>query len=166
MRLFFAFALAFAIFALPKPSKAQIYETLDAPTLATIFQDLGYRAQIEDPDGPNSRVQSSANGVGFTVFFHSCDEGALRCSSIRYYFGFNPSEFFTLEMANSWNIAKRYGRAVMTSNRRMVLVYDINIDNGVTAANFRESFDIWQELQSTFIDYIRQEVSDIRDAQP
>ena len=55
---------------------------------------------------------------------------------------------------NQWNEDQRFGAAYVAGDGQVILHWSVNIDGGITRANFEDSFDIWRLTLGEFSDHI------------
>ncbi len=148
--------LAFAVsvlFAAATGVNAQQTVTADPNTIAEIIKDEGFRAGIKSDSSGNPRITSTSQGVRFSIYFYGCENGR-NCDSIQFQAGFDFNDPQPADVVLRWNREKRFTRAVLTDNGDPIIRLDVNLDGGVTRANFQDTFDIWTILLGQFRDHI------------
>ena len=125
--------------------RAQSVITADPAVIAGVIKDLGFRAGIKSDSSGNPRITSTSEGVRFSVYFYGCNNGR-GCDSIQFQAGFDFNDPQPQDLVARWNSAKRYTRAVLTENGDPIVRLDVNLDGGVSRANFEDTFNIWTIL--------------------
>lgn len=125
----------------------------NAQAILAVLQGLGYRALLNADSDGDPRIDSASQGVNWSMYFYGCTNG-VDCQSVQYSAGFNLRNGIAMQTINTWNRTKRYGKSWIDDENDPYLEMDINLDGGVTEANFRDSLDIWNEILADYLVHI------------
>ena len=130
---------------------------------ASLLQDQGYRA--EPTQGRyQPLIYTGMAGRRVAIGFYDCREGA--CGSVEYRLVFTKDDEFTLDLANAWNIRKRYAKAHVAEDGSLILQADFDLASGVTAAGLRASVQRFQQMVGLFDQFLRERADLARAARP
>jgi hypothetical protein len=118
-------------------------------TLAGMMAAIGYAAEAgSDPAAGTPLIRGRIGQSAYTIHFYECD-GARFCNSVQFEAqGPRPPDT-AFDRINAFNARWRYVRAV-DDGATLRLLMDVNLDAGVTAANFEDTLDIWRQLLARF----------------
>ena len=146
-------AAAVVALGLAGPAGAQTVDASDAGRLMKIIQGLGYGAQLTTDAAGDPMIVGKAEGVEFRVMFYRCTAGTA-CRVIQFRAGFDLADGSTLEAMNDWNRENLFGSAYLDAEGDPFVDYAVNLDFGVTRANFEDSFDWWLVVLRDFKSHI------------
>jgi hypothetical protein len=132
---------------------APLVDATDAEGLASLIRGLGYRATVEKDGVGDPMIMSSAGGTDFAIYFYGCTDGA-DCKWLLFKVGYDLDDGTTGESINAWNAETIFGRAYLDDEADPWLEMSVNMDGGVSRANFEDSFDWWEVILSGFEDHI------------
>ena len=139
--------------ALATPLAAEQLHARDPGRLAQVIQDLGYRARLETDSVGDPMIVSSAGGTDFSIYFYGCTNNR-ECKSLLFKVGFDLVDGTTLENVNAWNETTLFGRAYLDDEQDPWLEMAVNLDGGVSQANFEDTYDWWEVVLRQFEDHI------------
>jgi hypothetical protein len=120
---------------------------------ASILQDQGYRA--EPAQGKyQPLIYTGMAGRRVTIGFYDCREGA--CGSVEYRMVFTKDDDLNVELANAWNVRKRYAKANVAEDGSFMLQFDFDLSNGVTTGALRGSVLRFQQMVGLFDQFLRE----------
>jgi len=135
------------------PLVAETVDATDPARLAQVIQELGYRALLDTDNVGDPLITSSVAGTEFSIFFYRCNDNT-NCKVVLFKVGYDLSDGTTAEVINAWNEANLFGRAYLDDENDPWLEMPVNLDGGVSRANFEDSFDWWEVVVSKFQDHI------------
>ncbi len=157
MRAFFLAAVFAALISHVLPVRAQTVDAGDPDAIAAILQDLGYRAKVETTASGAPRIESSAGGKFFYIYFVGCNEGR-NCKAINFSTYWIFDKKVPIERANAWNLEKFVGKAFLDKDNDVFLQFFVNLDKGgVSRENFEDTIDWWQLALGQFGEFIREQ---------
>lgn len=121
----------------------------DPERFVEIVRDAGYRAVLETDGAGDPMVVSRMAGLNTTLVFERCTERAA-CRLVRFTTRFIQDDPPSLEAINEWNRTKLLGKAYLDGEGAAMLIYEVNVENGVAVDNFRSSIDWWDLLLNEF----------------
>jgi len=127
---------------------------VNAEQMATIVQDMGYRAEVLTSNDGKKRIRTRIGGWNVTVSFYSC-EGQENCKSIGLRTFFKNDANKGPSFTNDWNRDKRFAKAYIDSDNDLNIEYDILLRNGVTKGNLRAYFDVYEDQLKEFVEAIK-----------
>jgi hypothetical protein len=147
-------ALAGAMLMLAGVAGASGQETIDgsnADEILNIARGYG-SATLTTQDNGDPRLDGKIDGVQYYVLFRNCTNNTA-CEDLNFYAGFLDNKP-TLEAINAWNRDKRFAYAYLDFDLDASIVYDVNIEYGVTPKNLDATFSIWSHVLNQYADYI------------
>jgi len=139
--------------AIAKGSTAQTLATINGPEMQSLLQDWGYKAELTETNAGNPMINSSIEGLNYSIFFYGCDSQDV-CGSIQYSTWFTLNNPVPADTVNDWNRTKRFGKAWLDQDGRAYLQMDINVAGGVSRDNLHEWLDWWGIGVSEFATFI------------
>ena len=114
------------------------------------LQMLGYKAVLEKADDGRPKISSAASGYKFDIHFYDCKEN-VDCSSLQFRIWFNKEAYFSPDLANKWNLNKRFvTMAYDPKDSMMTLSYDVSTDGGLNQVQFADTIDWWDTMLGEF----------------
>jgi Putative bacterial sensory transduction regulator len=136
----------------PGPAPALTGGLVDASSpqaLANLMQQAGYRAVLTTDNVGDPKIESSAAGADFSIYFYGCENGQ-NCLSLQYTSGYDLPDGASLGLMNDWNGTKRFGFAYLDNENDPFLNYDVNMSYGVSEQNFLDSLSLWDSILADF----------------
>lgn len=121
--------------------------------IAGLMQQAGYRAVVTTDNVGDPKIESSAAGADFSIYFYDCENGQ-NCLSLQYTSGYDLPDGASLGLINDWNSTKRFGFAYLDNENDPFLNYDVNMSYGVTEQNFLDSLSLWDTILADFHSHI------------
>ena len=142
-------ALAFvAALALPASAMAadRIVDLSSVEGVASLLKEAGYKAEIKKGEDGTSYIVSGMNGYAFNVNFYGCtnDKG---CDSIDFYTWDKKEPFFSPEMANEWNVSKRFLKVAIDKDGDLSEYLSFSTLGNMTFANFKDYLDWFGSME-------------------
>jgi hypothetical protein len=149
-------ASAFADESLPagSASEAQIVDGTDPTALVEIIQDLGYRANLEVDGEGDPMIRSSVGGTQFALVFYGCSEQHDNCQILLFKAGYELNDKVGMDVINQWNATRLFGRAYLDEVSDPWIELVLNMQGGVTRAQFEKTFEWWEMSVGEFEDEI------------
>jgi hypothetical protein len=158
----------------PKNAKAPAAATSDLvldltlESLRDFVQEAGYRVETVK-DGQTSFLRSATNGLAFDIRLGNSFAGAAdRHADIALVALFAVRGTLPLELINSWNRSRRFGRLFLDQpvpdQTFLVFCQDISVAGGVTARQLRAQIEIWDGLIQQLVPWLREELGKIAPA--
>lgn len=119
------------------------------------LQDAGFKAQLGTDSQGDPKIDSSASGYSFTVYFYNCTNNT-NCGSLRFATLFEDDGTNTPELANMWNKDKRFAQMSAQDNGALLLAYDVTTVGGLNQQNFADAVDWWQVMLSEVRNFFNQ----------
>lgn len=107
--------------------------------------DAGLTAKLSTDSQGDPSIEGEADGYKYDVFFYGC-EGGKQCDSLQFQISFSAGPDNTLELANKWNIGKRFLQAGVRANGVLAFSYDLTTVGGVHADNFDDVLVWWSVM--------------------
>lgn len=138
----FVIAAAFAALC-GAEAAAQTVGASDPEGVAAALRDLGWRAShAVDAEG-DPMVESSIEGVDYTIFFYGC-EGGRNCTALLFSAGFDLADGATLASMNDWNSGRLVGAAYLDAENDPFLQMFVTTVGGLNHENFGDVVDWWR----------------------
>lgn len=146
-------SIALATVVAGQGAMAQEVVTAVPEVLAQLVRDEGYNAKLGIDGTGDPKIEGRVGQTEYSIFFYGCDAGK-NCTSITFSAGYNLANGMTDAAVNDWHRRKRFTKVYLDDERDPFLQMDVNLDRGVTAENFRDSFDLWRLLVEDFEEHI------------
>jgi hypothetical protein len=135
-------------------SYAQKVDASDPAQIASILQDLGFRAKLEATPDKTPRIESSSGGKFFYIYFVGCKDG-VNCKAINFSTYWIFEKKIPIETVNAWNLEKFVGKAFLDKDGDVFLQFFVNLDRGgVERTNFEDTMEWWQLALGQFSKHI------------
>ena len=125
----------------------KVFNGMTLAEMAAYMQSLGLRT--EQPKGADTVLISSAGGWRFVVYMAGAP-GEAAFTNVQLYAS-HEDRAFTVDDGNAWNNDKRFAKAHSDNDGYPVIEYDFFVD-GITEANLRRIFTMWEVLMSLFME--------------
>lgn len=145
--------IALAMVLAGKGAVAQDVVTAVPEVLAQLVRDEGYNAKLGIDGTGDPKIEGRVGRTEYTIFFYGCESGK-NCTSVTFSAGYNLADGMADAAVNDWHRRKRFTKVYLDDERDPFLQMDVNLDRGVTAANFRDTFDLWRLLVEDFEEHI------------
>lgn len=136
----------------PGPSPALTGNMVDATSpqaVADLLQQAGYRAVVGVDNIGDPKIDSSAAGVDFTIYFYGCENGG-NCQSVQFSSGYDLEKGTSFQAMNDWNSTQRFGYAYLDNESDPYVNMDVNMAYGISADSFIDSLALWEQVLSDF----------------
>ena len=143
-----AAALAAAVMVAPV-AKADEGRRVTGPQVATLLQDMGYRATVAVDGEGDPMVETAMGGVDVSVYFYDCVDGA--CGSLQLMVGLDLAQGTTAAVVNAFNRRKRYSHAYLDDENDPFLAFDFEVLHTDADAHIRSQVDLWEALLGEFL---------------
>lgn len=146
-------AAAAAGAAMAQPPSAErvrggMFDASDPAGIARFMEKTGYRVELRADAKGDPVIAGRTSRTDYLIQFYEC-EGGLYCNSVQFLAQAAKPASLNGETANAFNARWRYVR-VTYDQAQVKLQMDVNLDAGVTADNFEDTLDIWQQLVEIF----------------
>ncbi|MGL4319896.1 MAG: YbjN domain-containing protein [Paracoccaceae bacterium] len=121
--------------------------------VADILQQEGYRAAVGVDNVGDPKIDSSAAGVDFSIYFYGCDNGK-DCQSLQFSSGYDLERGTSFQAMNDWNSTKRFGYAYLDNESDPFLNMDVNMSYGISPDNLRDTLAVWEQVLADFHTHI------------
>jgi hypothetical protein len=111
-------------------------------TVAAAMQKAGYQAKLDKDKTGDPMISSAASGYNYDIWFYGCDKNT-DCDSLQFQISFLKDDTNTVDLANVWNKAKRFGQANIDDKGRFVVSFDVTTIGGLTPKNFEDVVAWW-----------------------
>lgn len=134
-------------------ANAESVDATDPAQLTQVIQDLGYRAQLKTDNTGDPMITSSVAGTEFSILFYGCTDNAA-CKVLLFKVGYDLPLGTTDQTINAWNADNLFGRAYLDDEDDPWLEMPVNMDGGISRANFEDTFDWWEVAVAKFQQHI------------
>ncbi len=115
----------------------------DPQTVVNAMQEAGYKAKLTaSKTSGNPLINSAAAGYNFEVQFFNCTI-MTACKSLAFLISFDDDGTNTPELANQWNDVNRFSTMSVSSDKNLILAYDVSTVGGLNSRNFEDLLDTW-----------------------
>jgi hypothetical protein len=114
--------------------------------VVSALQGLGYKAVLgKNDNNGNPKIDSAASGYSYTLYFNNCEKNAA-CADLQFLVSFTDDGANTVELANKWNLDKRFLQASVDDKKTFYAAYDVTTVGGLTQKNFADVVDWWSQM--------------------
>ncbi len=125
----------------------------DPENVASLMQDLGYKASLGTDNVGDPLISSSAHGYDFDVLFYDCTDNT-DCKAVQFSAAFDLTDGMSLTKTQDFNRERRWVKVYLNDESDPRVEMDYNLRGGVTVENFNDTFDWWLILMEEFVEYI------------
>jgi len=140
--------------AVARSEGADLVDARKPEALVRIFQDLGYRADLQTDGEGDPLILSSVGGTRFSVVFYGCSDNHDECEILLFKAGWELEHKVGMEVINHWNATRLFGRAYLDEVMDPWIELVLNVRGGVTRAQFESTFEWWESSVGEFEDEI------------
>jgi type 1 fimbria pilin len=130
-----------------------LVDATNAQAIAELLQQEGYRAAVGIDNVGDPKIDSSAAGVDFTIYFYGCDNGQ-NCQSLQFSSGYDLERGTSFQAMNDWNSTQRFGYAYLDNESDPFVNMDVNMSYGISPDNLRDTLAVWEQVLSDFHTHI------------
>lgn len=154
---FWAFALAATAMTPPAAAGAadRVVDVSSVKGVAALLQEAGYKAEIKKGDDGGAYIDSSTNGGGFQLIFYGCKNDA-GCDSFEFYSYFKKESFFSTELANEWNVKKRFLKVAIDKDGDLAEYLYVSALGSMTYDNFKDYIDWYASMDSELNGFLKE----------
>jgi len=149
-----AFGLAMAA-PIGAQAADRVVDVSSVDGVAALMREAGYKAEIKKGKDGSGYIQSGVNGGDFQVFFYGCKEDK-GCDSFEFYSFFKKEPFFSAEMANEWNVGKRFLKVAIDKEGDLSECVYVSALGNMTYANFKDYIEWYASMDSDLASFIKQ----------
>ena len=151
--------LALALASMTTPSVAtaadRVIDVSSVKGVAALLQEAGYKAEIKKGDDGGSYIESGVNGSDFQLIFYGCTNDA-GCDSFEFYSYFKKEPFFSSDMANEWNMKKRFLKVAVDSDGDLAEYLYVSALGNMTYENFKDYIDWYASMDTQLGAFIKE----------
>jgi hypothetical protein len=118
-------------------------------TVQSIAKETDRSAKLGTDSDGDPKVTSKVDGVKYVVLFYGCTNGK-DCKSLAFSASWEGTQGATLELLNTYNAEKRYGKAFIDKDGDLTLDMDVEIEHGMSKRNLKEAFVNWEASVRAF----------------
>lgn len=140
--------------AIATTGAAQNVDASDPERIASILQQMGYRAALLSDVYGDPMIATSAAGGDIQIYFYECMENR-DCKAIQFSAGFDLEAPIPASKINEWNREYRYGQAFVDEEGDPFVHYTLNLrGGGVSVGNLENSVKIYETVLNDFKAFI------------
>jgi hypothetical protein len=121
--------------------------------IVALMQEAGYRAALTVDNIGDPKIESSAAGVDFSIYFYGCTKAA-NCRSLQFSSGYDLERGTSFQTMNDWNSTQRFGYAYLDSDSDPYVNMDVNMAYGISADSLADTLGLWDQVLSDFQKHI------------
>ncbi|MFN3615223.1 MAG: YbjN domain-containing protein [Rubrimonas sp.] len=144
---------AVALLCAAAPTSAQTIGAADPKGVAGAMQAAGYRAKLTTDGVGDPKIESSAEGVNYSLYFYGCSAGT-DCTSLLFQAGFDLPDGTTHDVVNAWNRDRLIGAAWLDHENDPFIEHYVTTVGGLTPDNFAEVLRMWSVAIADFKTHI------------
>jgi len=154
---FWALALAATAMMAPVAASAadRVVDVSSVKGVAALLQEAGYKAEIKKGDDGAAYIESGTNGGGFQLIFYGC-KNDVGCESFEFYSYFKKEPFFSADMANDWNVKKRFLKVAIDKDGDLAEYLYVSSLGKMTYDNFKDYIDWYASMDSELNSFIKE----------
>ncbi len=120
---------------------AQMVDAARPQSVVAAMELAGYRTVLETLPEGTTAIRSSANGMGFSVYFDDCNAPGRGCKSLVFMAWYETRPSWTIQRVNQWNSEKKFLRAYIDRDGDLRADYWLTTVGGLTQGNFADALD-------------------------
>ncbi|MBP2276740.1 MULTISPECIES: YbjN domain-containing protein [Sphingomonas] len=151
--LFVLAAATLPVAAQAADDKERLLDLRQPPVVVQALQDAGYKAELKTNKAGEPYVLSGANGSSFTIEFYGCT-GVKDCNSYQFSSWYKAEPLFTPELANAWNVSKRFLKVSVGKDGSLNEWMDFSAVGKTTFANFADIVDWYQTMDADLTKFL------------
>lgn len=136
------------------PCAAGMVCASEPATVVKAFQAAGYKAKLAIDSAGDPLIESAASGYDFDAYFYGCVE-TKRCDSLQFRVVFIKEPENTTELANKWNVKKRFLQMAVQDDGRLTASWDVSTVNGLSGKTFEDVLANWEMMLGELSDFFR-----------
>ncbi|QMV01619.1 YbjN domain-containing protein [Devosia sp. D6-9] len=113
----------------------------------------GYgETKLEKQDNGDPKIKGDLDGITYAIYFMNCTDNK-DCEDLNFYAGFldlKPE----MDVINSWNRDKRFGKAYLDSDGDAVVEMDLNLEHGISSDNLDADISVWSLVVEQYAEHI------------
>lgn len=121
--------------------------------IAEILRSEGLAARLGTDSYGDPKIESASQGATWVLYFFECRDNA-NCRSVQFFSGFDVEPGLPPEQVAAWNRENRYAKVTVDEEGDPRFQMDVNLDRGVTEANFRDTIYLWNQVLAAFLAHI------------
>jgi hypothetical protein len=139
----------------PVLAQDDLYTMISPEEMIDILVDLGFPAELKTSD-QSTFITTKINGYNARIFFYTEQDAGYYQSYmfLSYYTMEDLSYQEKIDLANSWNEEKRFGKAFVDSDEDFGIDMSVDLDGGITMASIEASVLLYRSVVSGFTKYI------------
>jgi hypothetical protein len=138
----------------PIAAAAQDISAAEPITVVRALQTLGNKATLTTDSNGDPMVESTLDGINYTIFFYGCNEAHADCRWLQFSAGFNLDAPFPLEQINAWNRDRLFGEATIDDEGDPYLSFFFSAVGGVSEENFEDLMLWWDVALDQYKEHI------------
>ena len=143
--LFFAVAATPALAEDKEPCAAEMVCASNSKSVVDAFREAGLKAKLQLDNQGDPLIESAASGYNFDTYFYGCVE-TKGCDSLQFRVTFIKEPENTVELANKWNVGKRFAQMYVASEGQLVVNFDVTTVGGLNKKNFADVIGTWESV--------------------
>lgn len=128
------------VIGMTAPAAADLVDASDPETLRDFMQVHG-EASVEYDNVGDPVIIGRYNGAVYTVTFYGCNAGE-ECRDVIFHAAWQNNGVDIIAL-NDWNSRSRYGKAFFDEMGDPTIEMAVNLNWGVTQANFQDTIEWW-----------------------
>lgn len=154
-----ALCAAFLLVAWPGFAAAQdegdeVFNAMTGPQLVDILRQQGFAASLQEDSYGDPLIIAQAGNLSFTIITYGCNmdpvEACARLQMVAQFHLPDGASEYDIALMNAYNQRYLFGRAYIDQEGYATVDYTINLNQGVTADNVVDNFNIWLHVLHNF----------------
>lgn len=136
---------------------ADMIDGTSIETIAAVFRDRGYKAEVDKVKDGSPRITSAASGTGFRVLSYMCNRDSNRICSLEFHaYWSNTKNPMSLQKVNSWSKKYRFFRVYIDDDNDIALRFSLDLEGGVTKLHMAHTVERWADILGDFDKYVKE----------
>lgn len=137
--------------AMTLSAQAQTLTGAETDAIFQAAQTMGV-ATLDTQFNGDPLINVVSGDIMYQIYFRNCTANA-NCEDLNFYAGFSQNRP-SLELINTWNSDKRFGRAYLDEDGDAVVEMDIDLVQGVSMDYLVSQLEIWAQVVDAFGSHI------------
>lgn len=127
------------------PCPAELVCASNPKSVVDAFREAGYKAKLQIDTEGDPLIESAAAGYNFDTLFYGCVE-TKACDSLQFRVTFVKEPENTFELANKWNVRRRFSQMSVSEDGRLLVNWDVATIGGLNKKNFADVLATWESI--------------------
>jgi len=146
-------AAAVLVIATPAVADERVVDVSSVDSVAALLREAGYKAEIKVGKDGDFYINSATGGNNFQINFYGCKD-KINCDSFDFYSWYKKEPFFSVAMANEWNVNHRFLKVAIDSDGDLSEYLAVDGVGKMTFDNFKDYIDWYGTMDAELTKFV------------